>query len=151
MQPSDNCYILIKASEGLNLSAYVDPGSGNLPITIGYGSTMKKGGTSFKIGDKITLQEAEDLLEWEVNKKGALVLALLPKTTITQNQLDALTSFAYNVGIGNLASSTLLKKVKINPNDESIPAEFSRWNKAGGKILQGLVKRRIAEYTLYQK
>ena len=150
MQPSKNCFDLIKKYEGLELTAYVDPGSGNLPITIGYGSTMRKDGTHFKLGDKITLQEAEDLLEWEVNKKGALVLALLPKTTITQNQLDAITSFAYNVGIGNLASSTLLKKVKINPNDESIPSEFSRWNKAAGKIMQGLVNRRIAEYTMYK-
>jgi len=68
---------------------------------------------------------------------------------INQNQFDALVSFAYNLGPANLKSSTLLKKVNANPEDETIRAEFMKWVKAGGKTLQGLVKRRTAEADLY--
>jgi lysozyme len=69
--------------------------------------------------------------------------------TITQNQFDALVSFAYNLGPSNLKSSTLLKKVNANPVDESIRLEFMKWVKAGGKTLKGLVRRREAEANLY--
>ncbi len=150
MTPSQKCYDLIKSMEGLKLTAYVDPGSGNLPITIGYGSTMRPTGIRFQLGDKITLDEAEKTLEWEVNNKAKVVASFLEKILITQSQFDALVSFTYNVGVGNFKDSTLLKKIKINPDDETIAFEFSRWNKASGKILQGLVNRRIAEYKLYQ-
>jgi lysozyme len=70
---------------------------------------------------------------------------------INQNQFDALVSFAYNLGPGNLKSSTLLKKVNANPEDESIRLEFMKWVKAGGKTLKGLVRRREAEANLYFK
>ena len=69
--------------------------------------------------------------------------------TINQNQFDALCSFAYNCGVGNLKSSTLLKKVNKNPNDPTIKDEFLKWNKGGGKVLTGLTKRRIEEAQLY--
>ncbi len=65
------------------------------------------------------------------------------------NQFDALVSFCYNVGPANLKSSTLLKKVNINPNDPTIKNEFLKWTKAGGKVLKGLVTRRTAEAELY--
>jgi lysozyme len=68
---------------------------------------------------------------------------------VSENQFSALVCFAYNVGIGNLKKSTLLKKVNVNPNDETIAAEFAKWNKAGGKVLNGLVRRRKAEADLY--
>jgi lysozyme len=71
--------------------------------------------------------------------------------TITQNQFDALVSFAYNLGPSNLKVSTLLKKVNANPNDELIKLEFMKWVKAGGKTLKGLVRRREAEANLYFK
>jgi lysozyme len=71
--------------------------------------------------------------------------------TITQNQFDALVSFAYNLGPTNLKSSTLLKKVNANPEDETIHLEFMKWVKAGGKTLKGLVRRREAESQLYFK
>jgi lysozyme len=70
---------------------------------------------------------------------------------INQNQFDALVSFAYNLGPANLKSSTLLKKVNANPNDETIALEFMKWVKAGGKTLKGLVRRREAESQLYFK
>lgn len=149
MQPSQKCYDIIKESEGLVLHAYVDPGTGNLPITIGYGSTMKKDGTKFKLGDTVTKEEAEKLLEWEINNKAIPVDNLLKPTIVKQHQFDALVSFTYNVGIGNFKSSTLLKKVKANPEDETIKAEFLKWNKAAGKVLTGLKVRRGKEYDLY--
>ena len=68
---------------------------------------------------------------------------------INQNQKDALTDFAYNCGVGNLKNSTLLKKVNANPIDASIRAEFLRWDKANGKVLAGLTRRREAEANLY--
>ena len=68
---------------------------------------------------------------------------------VNQSQFDALVSFGYNCGVGNLKSSTLLKKVNINPNDTTIAAEFLKWNRAGGKIVSGLTRRRQAESDLY--
>ena len=64
-------------------------------------------------------------------------------------QFDALVSFAYNVGVGNFAKSTLLKKVNANPNDPTIRSEFEKWNKANGRVLKGLVTRRKEEADLY--
>jgi lysozyme len=68
---------------------------------------------------------------------------------ISQSQFDALCSFAYNVGIGNLQKSTLIKKVNTNPSDPTIKDEFIKWNKGAGKVLAGLTKRRQAESDLY--
>lgn len=78
-------------------------------------------------------------------------LVPLVKSEVNENQFAALTSFAYNAGIGNLKSSTLLKKVNANPSDETIRAEFMKWDKAGGKQLAGLTRRRKAEADLYFK
>jgi lysozyme len=68
---------------------------------------------------------------------------------INQNQFDALVSFCYNLGPNNLKSSTLLKKVNLNPSDPTILNEFLKWNKGGGRVLKGLTKRRQAESNLY--
>ena len=76
-------------------------------------------------------------------------VALLVRKPITQNQFDALVSFTYNLGATNLSKSTLLKKVNKNPNDKSIASEFMKWNRAGGKVLNGLTKRRKDEAALY--
>jgi lysozyme len=70
---------------------------------------------------------------------------------VNQNQFDALVSFAYNLGSGALKSSTLLKKVNINPNDTTIQAEFEKWVYAGNVKLQGLIRRRKSEAFLYYK
>lgn len=149
MIPSHRCYDIIKDSEGFRSDAYPDPGTGGKPWTIGYGSTMYKDGRRIQPGDKITRQQAEDLLAWEVNNKSIGVLGAIKNSKITQNQFDALVSFAYNVGLGNFNSSTLLKKVKDNPNDTSIEFEFSRWNKSNKRVLPGLTKRRKRESDLY--
>ncbi len=150
MTPSKNCYDLIKRFEGLELSAYNDPGTNGLPITIGYGSTTKADGSPFHLGDKITQIDAENLLEWEVNSKAKIVLSLLKDAPVNQNQFDSVVSFSYNVGTGNFKNSTMLKKIKVNPNDTSIPLEFMKWNKANKKVMKGLTIRRQAEADLYK-
>lgn len=139
MKTSDNGIELIKRFEGLRLKAYLCPAG---KPTIGYGHTK-----DVKLGDVITEEEAEQLLredliavENEINKHNL---------NLNQNQFDALVSFVYNVGIGNFRSSTLLKKIKANPNDESIANEFKRWVYSNGKRLPGLVKRREEEAELY--
>lgn len=136
---------LIKKYEGLKLSAYICPAG--IP-TIGYGSTFYENGSKVVMGEKISLERADALLINTVQKFEQSVRGLV-KSKVNENQIGALTSFAFNVGTGNLKKSTLLKKVNANPNDLAIRAEFMRWNKAGGKILNGLTKRRNEEADLY--
>ena len=129
----------IKAHEGLRLDAYLCPAG--VP-TIGYGHTY-----NVKMGDRITEGQAERLLigdlivaETEVNRYGF---------DLTQNQFDALVSFVYNIGAGNFRSSTLLKRLRANPNDPDIANQFKRWVYGGGKVLPGLIRRRNDESKLY--
>jgi lysozyme len=96
----------------------------------------------------ITPQKAEELLKFLIQSYEKDVDSFC-RDDISQNQFDALASFAYNCGPRNLKSSTLLKKVNLNPNDPTIRAEFMKWNKGGGKVLAGLTKRRQAEADLY--
>jgi lysozyme len=116
--------------------------------TIGWGNTFYENGTPVKQGDKITQDRANSLFVFVANKFADEIKKLI-KSNLTENQFSALVCFAYNVGTGNLAKSTLLKKVNANPNDPSIANEFLRWNKAGGKELLGLTRRRTAESKLY--
>ena len=148
MTPSKNCIDLIKKFEGFRSEAYQD----SVGIwTVGYGSTMWPDGKKVQPGQRMTIQEAEAVMTWELTRKGKEILSGLPTTIINQNQYDALISFAYNLGVGALLKSTLFKKLKVNPNDPSIRAEFMRWVNAGGKKLTGLVRRREAEANLYFK
>jgi len=146
MTPSNNCYFIIKSFEGLKLKSYLD--GGGVP-TIGYGSTMYKSGKKVKLGEQVTIEQAKELLEWEINNKATVINSQTIKAKLTQNQFDALVSFAYNVGVGAFSSSTLLKKILVNPNDVNIAYEFSRWNKDNGKVVDGLTKRRKKESDLY--
>jgi lysozyme len=116
--------------------------------TIGWGNTFYENGTPVKQGDKITQDRANSLFVFVANKFADEIKKLI-KTNLSENQFSALVCFAYNVGTGNLAKSTLLKKVNSNPNDATIANEFLRWNKAGGKELLGLTRRRTAESKLY--
>lgn len=139
-------YDLIKSFEGLSLKPYLC--SAKVP-TIGYGNTYYENNVKVKMSDApITKQRAEDLLKLNADRFASKVVNLIKKP-ITQNQFNALVSFAYNVGSGALASSTLLKKVNINPNNATIANEFLRWNKAGGVAVQGLTNRRKKEAELY--
>ena len=144
LSPSQACYDLIKFFEGLSLKAYPDPGSGDDPWTIGYGST----GKDIKRGLVWTLAQADARLKLDVASFALGVRALIVKSPTTQRQFDALVSFAYNVGLGNLKSSTLLKK-HLARETVAANAEFVRWNKASGKVMAGLTRRRAAEAALY--
>ena len=138
---------LIKAFEGCKLDAYKCSANKE---TIGYGNTFYEDGTPVKMGDKITKERAESLFELISDSFAAKVKPLVT-SNVNSNQFDALVSFAYNCGIANLKSSTLLRKVNANPNDPTIAGEFAKWNKAGGKVLAGLTRRRKAEADLYYK
>lgn len=146
MKLNDKGYNLIKQYEGYSDRPYLCPAG--VP-TIGYGNTYYPNGVKVKLTDKqINREYANELLEFVADKFALDVLKLV-KSIITQNQLNALTSFAYNLGVTNFKNSTLLKKVNANPNDPTIKEEFLKWNKANGKILQGLINRRRAESNLY--
>lgn len=135
----------IRKFEGLKLQAYKCPAG---IWTIGWGSTFYENGSPVREGDKITIDRADRLL-FEMVMKFEISVRGLVKSKLNDNQIGALTSFAFNVGVGNLKRSTLLKKVNANPNDPTIRYEFMRWTRAGGKQLRGLVNRRVAEADLY--
>lgn len=132
---------LIKKHEGLRLKAYRCPAG---VLTIGYGHT----GPDVKEGLEINQAKANCLLDSDVRFAVKKVNELVKKP-ITQNQFDALVSFTFNLGPGNLAKSTLLKKVNADPGDKSIRTELGKWVNSGGKPLPGLIARRKEEAELY--
>ena len=139
MKTSPKGIALIKEFEGLRLKAYKCPGG---VWTIGYAHTA-----GVKPGMVITEKQAEeylkaDLIAFEKYLNG-LGLAL------NQNQFDALISFIYNIGTGNFTSSTLLRKIRLNPQDNSIMDDFLRWVYSKVRVLPGLKRRRLAEMKLY--
>ena len=138
---------LIISHEGFSPDAYWD--SHGKKWTIGYGTTIYPNGTPVRQGDRITQQQAASILQDTINKTVVPAINNMVTSRINQYQLDALTSFAYNCGTGNLKKSTLLQMVNANPSDPAIRDEFAKWNRAGGKVLNGLVKRRQAEANLY--
>lgn len=134
---------LIKSFEGLKLNAYICPAG--IP-TIGYGTT-RVNSQPVQMGSVITESQAVDYLKADLQQFESAVNGAV-KVPVTQNQFDALVSFTYNLGAGNLRSSTLLKK--LNAGDYAGAAdEFPKWNKAGGKELAGLTRRRNAERDLF--
>jgi len=146
MKSSNNGIRLIQEFEGLRLTSYLC--SAGVP-TIGYGATFYEDGSKVKLGQTITNAQAEQLLKDHLKEFEGSVLGLLNTTKVNQNQFDALVSFTYNLGAGNLAKSQLLRFVKLNPNDPRIAAEFLKWNRAGGEVSTGLVRRRKKEAQLY--
>ena len=145
MRPSEHAYETIKRHEGLRLNAYQDVAG---VWTIGYGNTYYPDGKRVKAGDVISLARAVELFKWTVDSFAERILAHIT-TPLNQNQFDALVSFAYNVGVAAFKNSTLLRKVNANPCDPAIRDQFMRWNKAGGKIVNGLTVRRKQEADLY--
>lgn len=142
---------LIKKFEGFSSKPYPDPATGGVPFTIGYGSTYYEDGRKVTMADApITEDRATKLLAQLLDHYERGVDSLC-RDDIGQNQFDALVCFAYNVGIGALKGSTLLKKLNANPNDPTIKDEFLRWNKAAGRVMKGLTKRRAEEADLYFK
>lgn len=143
LHPSGNCFALIKHYEGCSLVAYPDPGTGGEPITIGWGQTYK----GLKLGDKISQEAADQLLESTVATFAGDVRAAI-SAGMRQEQFDAMVCLAYNIGVGAFSGSTLVKL--FNAGDIQLAADqFPRWDKAGGKSLKGLRKRRAAERALF--
>ncbi|PNK67546.1 lysozyme [Hafnia paralvei] len=144
MRASENGINLIKKFEGCRLTAYQD----SVGVwTIGYGWTQPVDGKPVGKGMTITQQKADDLLKQGVIQYEAGVHGLVT-VQLNQNQYDALVDFAYNLGVNALKGSTLLKK--LNAGDYAGAAnEFTKWNKAGGKELAGLTRRREAEKSLF--
>jgi len=143
---------LVRAFEGCRLLAYddLDPDRVLLPgdklkgtLTIGHGHT----GPDVRIGQRITATEAETLLAADLAEaeRGVAALAGVPPG---DNAFAALVSLAFNIGLGNFRRSTLLRR--LNAGDRlGAAAEFARWNKAKGKVLAGLTRRRAAEAALF--
>jgi lysozyme len=144
MKLNEQGYKLICEFEGLSLKPYLC--SAKVP-TIGYGNTYYLNGKRVTLLDgPITKEYAFEIYKEVVDRFAKKVSAML-KVEVTQNQFNSLVSFNYNTGA--LYTSTLLKKVNANPNDETIDAEFKKWIRAGGKIVKGLVTRREKESNLY--
>ena len=154
MKLNEEGYQMIMNFEGLSLKPYLC--SAGVP-TIGYGNTYYPNGKKVTLKDKpITKEYAIEIFKFIADLFAKDVNILL-KTTVTQNQFNALVSFAYNLGSDidaddipeGLGDSTLLKKVNKNPNDLTILNEFLKWVRSNGKISNGLVKRRKLEAKLY--
>lgn len=136
---------LLHHFEGLRLEAYLCPA--NVP-TIGWGNTQYENGAKVRIGDRITRERADELFlnmlsTFETGVERAVTVE------INDNQFSSLVCFAYNIGLAALRRSTLLRVLNENPNDAEIRTQFIRWNRAGGRELAGLTRRRQAEADLY--
>lgn len=140
MKASDACVQLIKTFEGLSTSAYVCPAG---VLTIGYGHTR-----DVEKGQVITEKRATVLLMEDLASVAEEVTRILG-TQVSQNEFDALCSFTFNLGSGSLLKSTLLKKLKAGDR-QGAAQEFLKWNKAGGRSLAGLTRRREAEKRLFE-
>ena len=144
MKTSPNGRALIRQFEGEKLTAYICPAG---VLTVGVGHT----GADVTRGMKITQAQSDALLVSDLAKFEAAVLRLV-KVPLTQNQFDALVSFAFNLGAGALGSSTLLKRLNAGRYTDAA-AQFSKWDKARvrGQLvaLPGLTKRRAAEAVLF--
>jgi lysozyme len=131
---------LIKTFEGIKLNAYLCPAN---VWTIGYGTTR-----GVKAGQVISAAKAEELLREDVREFERGVTEAV-KVPLAQHQFDALVAFTYNVGLGAFRTSTLLRL--LNKGEVAAAAgQFARWNKAGGKVLAGLTRRREAERKLFE-
>lgn len=145
MKTSDKGLALIKSFEGFSARPYLCPAG--VP-TIGYGATYYPDGRRVTMQDRpVTEADATAMLRSMLAsyEAGVSRYVLVP---VTQGQFDALVSFAYNLGLSALKSSTLLRLV--NARDwQGAAAQFGRWNRAGGKVLPGLTRRREAERVMF--
>jgi len=144
MKTSADGIALLHYFESCRLEAYPDPATGGAPWTIGWGDT----GPDVVPGLKITQEEADARFERRLAQEFEPGVRAAVKVSITQRQFDALVCFAYNVGLANLRSSTLLRMV--NRGDfAGARAQFMRWTRANGKVTRGLIRRRAAEAALF--
>jgi lysozyme len=136
---------LIERNEGLRLDAYPDPATGGDPWTIGYGDT----GPDVVPGLRITKEEADRRLSVRLDREfGATVNDVIGDTPTTQGQFDAMTSLAYNIGVGGFKGSSVAREHAAG-NYAAAADDFLKWNKAAGRVLPGLSRRREEERALY--
>ena len=140
MKISQEGISLIKKFEGCEYNAYKCAAD---VLTIGYGHTK-----GVKEGDLITQQEADKILEEDMKEYEGYINDYVT-VDLDQNQFDSLVSWVFNLGPANLRASTMLK-VLNNKEYEEVPNQMKRWNKAAGKVLEGLIRRREAESLLFQ-
>jgi lysozyme len=145
---------LIKEFEGCHLKAYPDPLTGNLPITIGWGSTRKKDGSHFKLGDTLTQQEADSLLIEQCKNEFLPALRKIPYwSEMSDGQRGALLSFAYNLGAGFYGGdnfNTITKRLK-NKEWDLVPDALYLYRNPGSNVEAGLARRRKAEGEAWKK
>jgi lysozyme len=145
---------LIKEYEGFSEKAYYDPHTGGLPITIGWGSTRRKDGTRFMIGNKITKEEADDLLYFQLRREFIPSLQKIPYwNEMNGNQQGALLSFAYNLGAGFYGSpnfNTITRVLKEKKWSE-VPKALELYRNPGSKVEAGLLRRRKSESKLWNR
>lgn len=136
-----NAVALIKRHEGFRANAYLCPAG---KPTIGYGITK-----NVKLSDTVTREQAErDLLEDILNERLPAIERLVT-VPLSNNEVNALISFVYNIGVGNFQTSTLLRLLNDNYPRSVVAEQFSRWNRGGGQVLKGLVRRRDEEKRLF--
>lgn len=150
---NDACVNLIKSFEGLSLKPYHGVADRPDVFTVGFGSIRYPPyylrGKPVALNDPpITQEQAIDFLKYEITQKSIAIDPLL-RDDLTPNQFAALLSFAYNLGEGALKMSTLRSKVNNNPKDPSIKDEFVKWIISNGQKQFGLLRRRLAEWNLY--
>jgi len=145
---------LIKEFEGCHLKAYPDPLTGGLPITIGWGSTRKKDGSPFKMGDTLTQQEADELLIEQCKKEFLPALRKIPNwSEMSDGKRGALLSFAYNLGAGFYGGdnfNTITKRLK-NKEWDLVPDALYLYRNPGSNVEAGLARRRKAEGEAWKK
>jgi lysozyme len=145
---------LIKEFEGCHLKAYPDPLTGNLPITIGWGSTRKKDGSPFKLGDQITQQEADELLISQCKNQFLPALRKIPHwNEMSDGKRGALLSFAYNLGAGFYGGdnfNTITKRLK-NKEWDLVPDALYLYRNPGSNVESGLARRRKSEGEAWKK
>ena len=145
---------LIKEFEGCHLKAYPDPLSGNLPITIGWGSTRKKDGSPFYLGDTLTQAEADELLIAQCKKEFLPSLRKIPYwNEMSDGKRGALLSFAYNLGAGFYGSgdfNTITKRLK-NKEWDLVPDALYLYRNPGSNVEAGLARRRKSEGEAWKK
>ena len=147
MKTTESGVDLIKKFEGKRLAAYPDPATGGDPWTIGYGHTSMAGPPAVKKGMKITDSEATDILVKDLGVYETAVAKVLTSKP-NGNQFSAMVSLCYNIGPGNFAKSSVLRK--FNSGDIKGAADaFRSWNKAAGKVMAGLTRRREEERKLF--
>lgn len=145
MMPSKNFYRLLIQFEGLKLKAYLD--SANIP-TIGIGTILYPDGRKVSIHDTCTEAQAMEWAEHDAENM-ALKLSVITPPDLHPHQFDALLLLMYNIGVGALSRSTVLKRIKAGASEDLVRAAWLMWNKAGGKIIPGLINRRNKELDLY--